>query len=86
MDPTVGAAGRLLRTVRARSAPNRVLTVVRETALAARAALFPLLTGKAAIAGRSTAYVCTRGVCELPTSDPAVLDRQLTEVVPLPSE
>jgi len=37
----------------------------------------PLREGRAAIGGRATAYVCRHATCDLPTSDPAVLDRQL---------
>jgi len=37
----------------------------------------PLLAEKRALDGRSTAYVCERGVCALPTHDPDVVIRQL---------
>jgi uncharacterized protein len=86
VHPTTGADGRLVETVRGHFLPNRVLTVVRENDIGARATLVPLLAGKEALGGRSTAYLCTRGVCALPTTDPAVLERQLSEIVPLPSE
>jgi hypothetical protein len=78
--------GRLVATVRDRFVPNRVLTVVGASDVAARAALVPLVEGKEPQNGRSTAYVCTRGVCRLPTGDPAELARQLDEIVPLPHE
>jgi hypothetical protein len=86
VHPHPGDELRLLMTARARFLPNRVLAVVREDEVAAQAVLLPWLADKRALDGRSTAYVCTRGACELPTSDPAVLDRQLAEVVPLPSD
>jgi len=86
VDPDVGGDPRLLATVRARFFPNRVVVATRERELAPRATVIPWLADKRALAGRSTAYVCTRGACELPTSDPAVLERQLAEVAPLPSE
>ena len=58
--------------------PNRVLTVTNEGAeLARRARLVPLLEGKHALRGEVTAFVCERGRCELPTSDPAVFESQL---------
>ncbi len=38
---------------------------------------FPALAGKKALGGRATAYVCERGACQLPTSDPSVLRQQL---------
>ncbi len=41
---------------------------------------YPALRAKRAIGGRATAYVCEIGRCELPTSDPAVLARQLAAV------
>ena len=44
----------------------------------------PLLEGKVAQGGRPTAYVCERGVCDLPTRDPDVFARQLARVRPLP--
>jgi uncharacterized protein YyaL (SSP411 family) len=37
----------------------------------------PWLAGKVPLDGRATAYVCERGRCELPTSDPRELARQL---------
>jgi len=86
VDSPTQADGRLLGTVRDRFLPNRVLTVVRATDIASRRTLVPLLAGKEAQGGRSTAYVCTRGVCQLPTSDPAELERQLGEIVPLPDD
>jgi uncharacterized protein YyaL (SSP411 family) len=43
----------------------------------------PLLENKSSLDGRPTAYVCERGRCELPTSDPEVLRRQLATVRPL---
>ena len=37
---------------------------------------------KLAIGGKPTAYVCEHRTCQLPTSDPAVLARQLASVRP----
>ena len=48
--------------------------------LAALAGLAPFVAAKRALGGRSTAFVCERGRCELPTSDPNVLARQLARV------
>ena len=39
---------------------------------------WPNVAGKKALAGKSTAFVCERGSCKLPTSDPAVLRKQIT--------
>lgn len=41
---------------------------------------YPALAIKRAIDGRATAYVCEIGRCELPTSDPAELRRQLAAI------
>jgi uncharacterized protein len=41
---------------------------------------FPALAGKTARAGKPTAYVCERGSCRLPTSDPAKLRDQLAKI------
>lgn len=48
-----------------------------EGASPALSASFPALQGKKARSGRSTAFVCEEGRCELPTSDVATLRRQL---------
>lgn len=74
----------LLRAVHARYLPNRALVVTREGApLAAIQRALPFVGEKAAIDGRTTAYVCERGRCLRPTSDPAELGRQLDTVYPL---
>jgi uncharacterized protein YyaL (SSP411 family) len=38
---------------------------------------FPALAGKRALKGKPTAFVCERGSCQAPTSDPAKLRQQL---------
>jgi uncharacterized protein len=40
-------------------------------------AAFPALGGKKALRGKPTAFVCERGQCQAPTSDPAILRKQL---------
>ena len=71
-------AAPLLAELRRQFVPNRVLAVAVEGAdLARQAERGPLLTGKTAIGGRATAYVCKRRVCALPTSDPKVFAAQL---------
>ncbi len=61
--------------------PNRVLGVATQGAdLDVQAELIPLLDGKIAREGSATAYVCERGVCKLPTLDPAVFARQVAVV------
>ena len=72
------AAAPLLSVLRRTFLPNRALAgSAAGDALAALATLAPIVDGKQALRGRSTAYVCERGHCQLPTSDPAVLRRQL---------
>ncbi len=61
--------------------PNRVLTVLDGDAVAAHARLIPLVAGKRVLGGRATAYVCERGVCQLPTGDPSEFARQLVATV-----
>ena len=41
---------------------------------------FPALEGKRALSGKSTAFVCERGSCQAPASDPATLRKQLAAV------
>ena len=64
--------------------PNRILAVVAGgVTLEEQTSLIPLLEGKRAIKGKTTAYVCEQRVCELPTSDPAVFAAQIRKVKPL---
>ncbi len=43
----------------------------------------PFVESKIAIEDKATAYVCERQQCELPTSDPKVLAKQLAKVTPM---
>ena len=64
--------------------PNRVLLVAAEGRdAAAQARRVPLIAEKTAAGGRPTAYVCERGVCDLPTTDPEVFGRLIGKVHPL---
>ena len=72
--------------VRLRSSyvPNRILAVAVEGEdLKAQGELVDLLRGKVAQGGKATAYVCERGVCKLPTTDPDEFARQIQGVSPL---
>jgi len=65
--------------------PNRILLVASEGKdLQELSKLTPLLEGKVAPKGRTTAYVCERHVCELPTADPEVFGRQIRRTAALP--
>jgi uncharacterized protein YyaL (SSP411 family) len=76
-------SGPFLERLRGVFLPNRIVAVVAEADVPRHAALVPLLEGKVARAGETTAYVCEQRVCELPTSDPAVFARQIASVRPL---
>jgi uncharacterized protein len=59
--------------------PNRVIARVANGSTAELA----IARNKKAIAGKATAYVCVDGACALPTSDPAILEKQLRKTTPL---
>ncbi len=74
-------ADRLRRTF----VPNKAFVVLASDDAAQQRTRVPWLEGKVAIGGKSTAYVCERGRCELPTSNGSVFQRQLTRRRPYPS-
>jgi hypothetical protein len=84
LGPETDASPPLLAPVRSAFVPNRVLLVVRDGAVPPRLAeRARLLSGKRALAGASTAFVCRDHVCTLPARDPDVLARQLARFTPL---
>jgi uncharacterized protein YyaL (SSP411 family) len=81
----VKQADPLLAELRSRFLPNRVLSVVSEgTMLDAHEKRIPILELKVARDTHATAYVCERGVCELPTTEPRVFGQQIGKVATLP--
>ncbi|WP_231511045.1 thioredoxin domain-containing protein [Chondromyces apiculatus] len=60
--------------------PSRVITGGPESTLAALAKAAPIVEGKRTVDGKPTVYVCERGRCEAPTTDPGVLAAQLGQV------
>ena len=56
-----------------------VIAVEHGAGQAALDALTPLTREKVARDGKVTAYVCVRGICKLPTTDPALMVAQLRE-------
>jgi uncharacterized protein YyaL (SSP411 family) len=74
--PADNGLGPLAAEVFGRYLPNRVVAGMREGDRAAAAGL-PLLEGRSLVDGRPTAYVCRNYACDLPTTDPAALARQL---------
>lgn len=67
-----------LQVLAATFLPNHVLTVVQEgEELDRHADIAPIVAAKRAMQGRATAYVCIHGICDLPTTDPAVFANQI---------
>ena len=63
--------------------PNHVLVVVQQgESLDQQVPFVPLLEGKRALQGKTTAYVCEQGICDLPTSDPAKFAAQIGAAAP----
>ena len=85
--PRVGQGGNqgerraaLEEVVRETFLPNRVLVRWRESDEARIAKVIPAVEGKRTREGKPTAYVCERGICQAPTSDPSKLRAQLVEI------
>ena len=76
------AAAPLLAAVRQTFVPNRALVAGAEADVAALGALAPFAADKTALDGRPTAYVCTRGRCELPLRDAEALATLLAHARP----
>ncbi len=75
---TIAAAEPFLERLRERFDPHRVLAVVESgAAVTALAERLPIVEAKSAKAGQTRAYVCLRGTCKLPTTDPDVFAKQL---------
>ncbi|MGB8329624.1 MAG: thioredoxin domain-containing protein [Polyangiales bacterium] len=78
-------ADALVERLRRTLVPNLAATVLTEAEARQQQGWIPWLEGKAALQGRSTAFVCERGRCELPTSSPAAFQTQIDRHVPYPS-
>jgi uncharacterized protein len=63
--------------LRRRFVPNRVIACVSEAHVAALGKLAPFVADKTAPGGKPTAYVCVRGRCELPVTEPGALHATL---------
>jgi uncharacterized protein len=70
--------GSLVSEVFGRYMPNRVVTGM-VSGDAGGAVGIPLLQGREAVGGKSTAYVCRNYACDLPVTDREALARQLDE-------
>ncbi len=80
-DEASALAGRLRETF----VPNKAFAVLTDAEANEQQAQVPWLEGKRAMAGKSTAYVCERGRCDLPTSNPALFQKQINRRKPYPS-
>ena len=76
--PEGGDTASLEEVLRRSFVPNKIVIVSRDGAVQAKhTVLLPLLKDRSALKGQATAYVCRRKVCELPTSNPEVFEKQL---------
>ena len=78
-------AAPLAQQLRTTFVPNKVFAVLSDADAAKQQAQVPWLEGKRAMGGKSTAYVCERGRCDLPTSSPSVFHKQVNRRRPYPS-
>ena len=79
------AARPLLDVLQSSLLPNAVIVVLNERQISAQLSEeIPWVKNKVLRNGQTTAYVCERGSCRLPTSDPAVFKTQLALTRPYP--
>jgi len=72
-------ADEFLRQLRHIYLPNRILSVLSTGDQVTRHGEYlPIVTNKKALRNRTTAYVCQRWICKLPTTDPAEFARQIS--------
>ncbi|MFP6901328.1 MAG: hypothetical protein VCA36_10320, partial [Opitutales bacterium] len=72
-DPSSKEVQAMLRTVRSRFLPNKVLLFRPDGDKPAIAALAPFLENQVAVDGKPTAYVCRKQVCEKPVTSAKAL-------------
>jgi uncharacterized protein YyaL (SSP411 family) len=78
-------AAALAARLRQTFVPNKAFAVLTDADAAGQQAQVPWLEGKRAMGAKSTAYVCERGRCDLPTPNPAVFQKQIDRRKPYPS-
>jgi uncharacterized protein len=78
-------AGPLLERLHRTFVPNKAATALTDVEAEQQQVHIPWLEGKRAMRGRSTAYVCERGRCDLPTQNPPAFQRQIERREPYPS-
>jgi uncharacterized protein YyaL (SSP411 family) len=79
------AASPLTGRLREAFVPNKAFAVLTDAEAARQVAQVPWLEGKRAMGAKTTAYVCERGRCDLPTSNPTVFRKQIDRRKPYPS-
>lgn len=68
----------LINTLNENFVPSKIVVkVIEGENLKDQSLIIPLLEGKVAIDGKSTAYVCKNKICKLPTQSPKELEAQL---------
>jgi hypothetical protein len=83
--PPGQSAEPLLAVLRHTFLPNAVRAGAPEgDPVSALSQIAPFFEGKVTQSGKPTAYVCQRGRCDLPTTDPAVFQSQLEKITPYP--
>ena len=72
-------AERFIKEYRASYLPNKILVVLSEgNEQNTVGKSIPLVKGKLAMQGKTTAYVCEQGVCKLPTTEPHIFSQQIS--------
>ncbi len=71
------AAHPFLQALNRRFLPNKILAVVDDQNIGAIARRIPLVAEKSVLNGKATAFVCRKGTCALPTTDPEEFIRQI---------
>ena len=67
----------MLRAIRKRFLPNKVVVQIEKAASRELLALMPMLAEKTTPKGKTTAYVCENFTCKLPTTEVAAMEKQL---------
>ncbi len=80
------AATPLVRALQTSFCPRKVVVMADPSSVEwdTLTARLPLLSGRVAVDGQATAYVCEHGRCQLPTRDAGELERQLAALTPGP--
>jgi hypothetical protein len=83
VHPDKGQTKDLMAAMRKLYLPNATVFELTESQVKGLSPEVPWLEGKLAIGGKTTGYVCERGVCQLPVFDAPSLERQIPKPPPL---